>query len=328
MKKRSLAIVVGLALAIAGTLLVRYRSERQGKESFRIAFNTWIGYGPLYVAQEKGYFQEEGVKVELERIEGTGERRAALIARRLEGLGSTVDDLAVGASQGVKAKLVFCVDQSAGADGIVATQDIRTIRDLRGKSVAVQPGFVNHFFLLYLLDKEGMKPSDIQIQPMEPDAAGAAFVAGRIDAAVTWEPWLSKATERKDGHILVSSDQVEEPLIVDVFIVRDDILKSRRGEVRAIARAWFRAVEFVKKHPEEAYQVIARNYGGISPGEVADMFKGVRLLDRRQNERYFGNEHAPGEIIRIAKKAVELYAAQGLIDSRPNMENLFEPVLD
>src|SRR6267143_1980231 len=165
-KKTLFGIVLVVALAVAA---MWYCSRRQRPSTFHVAFNTWVGYGPFYVAKEKGFFKDEGLDVDLQRIEGTGDRRAALIAGRVEALGSTVDDLVVGASQGVPAKMVLGIDQSNGADGIVVVNGIKDIKDLKGKTVAVQPGFVNHFFLLYLLDKNGLSPNDVKIEAMEPD---------------------------------------------------------------------------------------------------------------------------------------------------------------
>jgi len=55
-----------------------------------------------------------------------------------------------------------------------------------------------------------MSPSDVKIVPMTTDAAGAAFVAGQIDVAVTWEPYLSTAKQRKGAHVLVSSYAKED----------------------------------------------------------------------------------------------------------------------
>src|SRR5215510_7281381 len=115
-----------VAIILLGILLlVLMQAQCSKRGPFRVAFNTWVGYGPFYVAQERGFFKAEGLDVQLQRIEGTGDRRAALIAGRIEALGSTIDDLVVGASQGVQARMVLGIDQSSGADGIVAVDTVK-----------------------------------------------------------------------------------------------------------------------------------------------------------------------------------------------------------
>jgi NitT/TauT family transport system substrate-binding protein len=320
-KKVMYGIVLIVALAIAATW---YCTRKQNPSTFRVGFNTWVGYGPFYVAKEKGFFKEEGLDVDLQRIEGTGDRRAALIAGRVEALGSTVDDLVVGASQGVPAKMVLGIDQSNGADGIVAVNSIKDIKDLKGKTIAVQPGFVNHFFLLYLLDKNGLSPNDVKIEAMEPDAAGLAFVAKKIDVAVTFEPHLSEAKKRPDGSVLITSAApIAEGVIVDNFIVRNDVIQSRRGDVEKFIRAWFKAVQYCKSNPDDANAIIAKAFD-LKPSEIPEMLAGVKLFDEGMNKKFLSLSGEPHTVLEIAGKAGELYFRAGLITNRPDARTLVD----
>jgi NitT/TauT family transport system substrate-binding protein len=322
-EKTKLVFYIPVVLGIAAISLFLWHKWTP-TSTFHIAFNTWVGYGPLYVAREKGFFKDEGVDVELQRIEGTGDRRAALIAKRIEALGSTIDDLVVGASQGVPAKMVLSIDESTGADGIVAVNTIKNIKDLKGKTVAVQPGFVNHFFLLYLLDKAGLSSDDIKIQAMEPDAAGLAFVAGKIDVAVTWEPYLSKAKQRPDGHVLITSaDPIVEGVIVDNLIVRNDVIERRRRDVQRVVRAWFKAVEYLRTNPEEANAIIGKEFG-LKPSEVVEMLSGVKLFDEARNKKFLSLTGAPHTVLEVAGKAAELYYRQRLISHKPDIKEIID----
>jgi len=224
----------------------------------------------------------------------------------------------------VPAKVVLGIDQSNGADGIVATREIQTLRDLVGKRVAVQPGFVNHFFLLYLLDKEGIRPDSIEIQPMEPDAAGQAFTAGHIDVAVTWEPWLTTAIKREGAHVLISSaDSRVRGVIVDILIVHNDVLKSRRETVKKVVDVWFKAVRYVRDNPAEAREIIASAFA-LSPPEVGQMLEKVIFLDERANAHYFAAQARSGTIMEVMQKAADLYYAQKLISARPPISDLID----
>jgi NitT/TauT family transport system substrate-binding protein len=311
-RKTRAYLIIGLVVtAVALVILWRFSIKGLELHPVRIGFNTWVGYGPLYIAQTKGFFEKRGVSVSLQRIEGTGDRRAALVGGRLEGGGSTIDDLIVGVSEGVPIKMVLALDESSGADGILVSEGISTVKDLKGRTVAVQPGFVNHFFLLYVLDRNGLSSKDIAIKPLEPEAASAAFVARQVDAAVTWEPHLSKVREeRPDGKLLLSSKDYPGT-IVDILVFRDDFVNSEPRKVKAIVEAWYDALDYLRIQPVDARAVIAAAME-LKPEEVSGMLGGVKFLGRTENLGYF-NTQSKQNVYEIARIAQRLWLNEGYI---------------
>ncbi len=61
------------------------------------------------------------------------------------------------------------------------------------------------FFLRALLQKNNVALTDLQVTDLQTAEAGAAFIAGKVDAAVVWEPWLTRATEQGKGRVLAST---------------------------------------------------------------------------------------------------------------------------
>jgi NitT/TauT family transport system substrate-binding protein len=98
MSSKLKGLLVTLVIIIVVGVVAGCHQSAGATEPIRVGFNTWVGFGPFYIAQEKGFFAKRGLNVELQRIEGTGDRRSAFIAGRLEGMGSTVDDLIIGAA--------------------------------------------------------------------------------------------------------------------------------------------------------------------------------------------------------------------------------------
>lgn len=296
----------------------------------RIGFNTWVGYGPLYIAERRGFFAERGLDVDLQILEGTGERRAALIAGRLEGAGSTIDDLILSTGQAVPVEMVLALDESAGADGILVAEGIRSISDLRGRRIAVQPGFVNHFFLLYLLHKHNLSSEDVEIVPMEPDPAAAAFANGSVDVAVTWEPHLSEfRKQRPDGKVLVRSGKNPEDsdvilkgencqgLIVDILVFRQAFIKEYPDAVSKIVDAWYQAVDFYFQNRDLATQIIADDMVNGDSSLAAEMLSGVKFLDAKANKEYYAT-NSPTNVFEIARAAAQIWQEEGYIDSMPD----------
>ena len=297
--------------------------KRKINRPFRIAIVTWVGYGPFYIAQEKGYYEEEGIDVKIVKIEDEGARRSAFTTGDVQGAINTIDALASGVPQGVPGKVIFKIDDSYGGDGIVARKEINNIADLKGKTVAYPKGLPSHFFLLYLLDKEGMSINDIVSRTMEAGDAGVAFVAKKVDAAVTWEPWLSKANETEHGHILLTSK--ESPgLIVDIFMISPATIKKRPEDVKKLMNAWFKAIKFVKKNPEESNEIMAK-YLGVPKDDIAGMVQGIKFADYEENLRYFGLK--PGtkdEFSKVFEKAGEIWKGERVIEMPAKASDVLE----
>ncbi|HFD15724.1 MAG TPA: transporter substrate-binding domain-containing protein [Rhodospirillales bacterium] len=276
-------------------------------EPLKLAHSTWVGYGPLFIAQEKGYFAEEGVEVELVNMEDVKIRFPALAAGKIDALVTTVDTMLNFLSEDQSYRYLFALDDSRGGDGIVARKEIKTIADLKGRTVGYTEGSVSQFFLGVLLKQAGLRLSDVKSQNMTAGDAGAAFVAGRLDAAVTWEPWLTRGKQAPHGHLLVDSSATPG-LIVDVAVTTPEKLEARRADLQAVYRAWIRAVEFQKANEEEADEIMARGVGGWleDPAVFKETRAGIGYYDRAMNEAYFGTPDKPGQIVETITNAIEL----------------------
>jgi NitT/TauT family transport system substrate-binding protein len=279
-------------------------------KNFRIATLTWVGYAPIYLAKEKGFF--EGISVEPVLIEDTSSRRAALTSGDVVASTDIVDSFTNALAAGVSAKAVLKLDDSMGGDGIVVKKQIVSIKDLRGKTVAYPDGQPSHFFLLKLLGDAGLKRQDIKASPMESaDQAGAAFLSGSVDAAVTWEPFLSQAAALPNGKILTTSR--EEPgLIVDIFTVRNDYLQKNPDVVKAFIQGWFKAIDYWKKNPADANKIMAGAMK-LSQSEFERMIKGIQYSDLGNNRDFFGAAGGDSKFIKLASLANTIWAREGVI---------------
>lgn len=283
------------------------------KPRFRIATLSWVGYSPIDLALEKGFFEEEGIHVELRRIDDTAARRAALSKGSVDASVDIVDSFANAVSGGVPASAVLKLDDSSGGDGIIVRKEIQSITDLKGKKVAYPPGQPSHFFLLSVLESAGMTIDDIVSEPMEADQAGAAFVSGGIDAAVTWEPWLTKASTTPHGKILTTSRETPG-LIADIFTVRNDYLKEHPEVVKKFLKAWFRAIDYWKEFPEESNEIMAKALGIRDREEFEKMLKGVKYSDLEENQRFFkADSSGASPFTDLMNKANDVWSRAGVI---------------
>ena len=158
----------------------------------------------------------------------TSNRHQAMASGDVQAITTTVDTHILYASSGVPVTQVLVLDTSAGGDGIAARDGIGSLKELKGKSVAVQFGGVPQFWLAYLLKQEGMKLDDVKLTNLEPKDAANAFVAGQFDAAVTYEPYLSTVRANNAGKIIVTSADTPG-VIVDTLAFQPEYIAKNPG---------------------------------------------------------------------------------------------------
>ncbi len=318
--KKIISSIVVLALVLVGAfwLFNSKQSNESGDESkFKLAFNVWVGYAPFWLAQEKGFFAEEGIDVQITTIEDVAQKKSAMVKGDIDGLADTVDLLVLARNEQVPSVAVMEIDVSNGADGILATENIKAIKDLKGKKVAVQKNFVSESFLYYMLKKNNMSPSDIEVIDMEASAAGAAFVSGNVDVAVTFEPWMSKSNERKGGHILTSSKDADNAL-VDILSINKDYLAKHPENVQKVMRGWFKALEYIKTNPQDAYAIMAKHYD-VTPAEFQELIGGLDWPNLTEQKQFFGTSKEPGQIYKIADTFIDVFLETKQLLTKPDV---------
>ncbi len=317
MKRLWLFGLVALVLLVGGPAFAG--------EPIKLGMSTWLGYAPLYLAKEKGLFEKRGIQVEIVVIESPADRRAAFAADKIQGMATTVDThvMTAAAENPIPVKQVLAMDDSHGGDGMVAKKEIKTIKDLKGKTVAAQLGAgASYFWLNYVLGQNGMKLSDIKAVDMKAGDAGAAFVAGKVDAAVTWEPWLSRAKDTPFGHVLLSSDKTPG-IIVDSLAFKPNFLKSRGEDVKKIVAAWNEAVQFAKDSPTEADAIMAK-FTNQKPEEFTKEKTGVQFYGEKENKAYFGTPQKPGLLYTVTQRAADLWYNMKFIKTKPKAADLID----
>ncbi len=303
-------------LAVLGAALLLLTSAvltAAAAETFKLGHSTWVGYGPFFVAQKNGYFKEEGLDVELVRIEDVKVRFAALAAGRIDAMATTVDTMPLHLRpDGSRYQYVFAIDDSKGSDGVVAKKEIESVADLKGKKVAFAEGAVSQFYLNVLLREAGLDQSDIEAVNMTAGDAGSAFVSGQVDAAVTWEPWLTRGKRAPHGRLLADSSQ-KPGLITGVVVAPAGVIKRRKADIQALYRGWSRAVEFVKTNPAEARTIMAKGIGGWlrDPAVFGEMMQGVVYYDTAMNTAFFGTLSSPGSLNKTVQQALDIWSGLG-----------------
>ena len=282
--------------------------------------STWVGYAPLYLADQMGFFDECGADVTVQVFENKNDSRSSLAAGRIQGMSTTIDTHVMSAASGVDLTMVLVEDTSSGGDGLIVRNEITSVEELAGKTVGLDTsGGASYFWFQYLLNQHNMTLDDVVAVNMSSGDAGAAFVAGELDAAATWEPWLSNARETDFGTVLIDSSETPG-VIVDALAMDRGFAESYPGTVEAICQGWYMALAYMETNPDEAYDIM-KDFTGNETGEElqATMEAEVTFYDQAGNIDYFENEIAD-----ITKMASDLWLDNGLIESEPDLDLMID----
>lgn len=217
--------------------------------------------GPLLIAKEKGYFEEEfgkfGAKVEYQTLQSSSQFLEAIASDRLD----FVRIGYIGTITGQAAKVGFTSiseGSNGGGDGIIVPKDspIQSIADLKGKKVGVTKGSSSWGLLLRALQSAGLSASDVQQINLQPDEAQPAFQSGQIDAWVIWEPFRSSQIKTQGAKLIAEGKDIGA-FNPAYNIVRTKFAKQYPELVVAYLKAYERALEWQNSNLDEAIKLLA-----------------------------------------------------------------------
>jgi NitT/TauT family transport system substrate-binding protein len=294
-------------------------STVEEKTPLRVAWSLWPGYYPLAIAVEKGFFEKHGVQVEPVFYNLYNNQLPDLASGMLDGAFTTLSDTMFD-SISSSVKVVLVVDNSAGADQIVAGVDITSPADLRGKRIGVSSTAVSGQLLIrQMLEKNGVSPTDVTFVDVPPEGVPGA-IPNLIDAGYTYDPFTSAALAKGGKVIYTSADS--PGLIVDVLSMRKEIVRDRPEDVKAFIAAWQEALQYWKDNRDDGNAIIAKATG-LKPEEVAPV--GVNLFDLNANLKTFTPGTDSTSVYFTAQNSLTFLANSGEVTNPVKINELLDP---
>ena len=257
-----------------------------------IAAGTWPASAPIFVAQEKGFFAEEGLDATIQPVvSGHLGLQAVLEGKAdLASVGET--PIARDAVDRKPLAVLATICRIDRAILIIARKDrgIATAEDLKGKKIGLVAGTTADYFLHIYLTTAYIGPDDLQIVNYQTEALVDALVAGEVDAISTWAPFTTAAAGRLGDNAVV----LDEPGLYTMTwnMVATPQTAARDGEaIQRFLRAIIRANEFISHHGDEAQAITARSvamdpavvrneWGNYAPTAVLDQSLVLLLEDQ------------------------------------------------
>jgi len=275
-----LRVLAGIAFLLALT-----GCAREPETALRIGTNVWIGSEPLYLARELGRL--DPAAVQLVEYPSASEVLRAYRNQAIDGMVISLDELFGLAVDGLEPRIILVVDVSHGADVVVGRRGMRTMHDLKGKSVAVEGGALGAFVLSRALALNDMQASDVNVVHLESNEQPSAFEKGKVDGAVTFDPYRVQFL-RAGGKTLFDSTQIPGE-IVDLLAMRASVIDRRPKAIQALLTGWFGAIDYMNSDPKDA----ARRMG-VRQQTTGEQFleaqQGLHVPSREENLRMLGGE--------------------------------------
>lgn len=256
----------------------------------KIGVSDWPGWVAWYVAQDKGFFTKNGAKVKLVWFANYSDSISALSTGRLDANSQTWSDTMTPLAKKVHVKAILVNDNSFGNDALMVGPKIKSFADLKGKSIALEQFSVSHFILANALSRNGMSIQDVKIVNLTAGDAAAAFMSGRADAAVVWNPWVSRIETSGKGRALFTSKDMPG-LVPDLLVAQDKAIQTKRKELVGMIKAWFETEKFIKEQPAEAAKIMAKVVS-MSPEEYTVFLPGTKFFDAAANTQAFDAKQA------------------------------------
>ena len=256
-------------------------------EPLKIGYSDWPGWVAWEVAIEKGMFDKAGVDVEFEWFDYVASMDA-FAAGKLDAVAMTNGDALVTGATGASNVTIIINDYSNGNDMIVAAPGIESIKDLKGKKIGVEIGFVGHLLLLNALEKNGMTEADVELVNVPTNETPQVLASGDVSAIVAWQPSSGQALTLVPGSKAIYTSADEPGLIYDVLAVSPPSLEANKEAWSKVIDVWYQAVDFIKDPAtqEEAISIMAARVG-VTPEEYKPFLSGTKILTLDEAKGFF-----------------------------------------
>ncbi|MEG4293958.1 ABC transporter substrate-binding protein [Microcoleus sp. D2B6] len=283
----------------------------------KVSCVPFVGYTPLIIAQEKGFFKVQGVDVELSYVDYSQLQDADFSAGKYDGIGLTLGDFIILSATNPDMQAVMVVDESTGADVVVAQSDIKTILNLKGKKLGANLGSFSEVFVTEMLKTSQLTSDDVRLVKVDALEVPQRLQNNAIQAGHTWEPYLSEAL-KLGAHILFTSKQTPG-LILDAIAFRGEVIRDRPEDIRAFVRGWLQGLSYWEANIPEG-NAIASKALNIPSNTIS--LEGINLTDFAENQKFFQSD-SPNYIFKTAKKYADFFIRAGNVTRLPNLETLF-----
>lgn len=315
--------LVGLALMAALGAHAADADAREEPIPLKVVIAKYISYAPLFVAQEEGYFAEQGLVVEFMPFDNTVATLPALIEGDVDVLAGAIMPAYINLiARGAEMKIVsgkgYNGPSHCAYSGIVVrrslveTGRLKDPSDLRGMRVAIERASPSFYRLDLFLRLGGLTPDDVEPAEIPIPARLGAFETGALDVTTVSEPWVTRAVMTGHAVLWKSTTDYIDDFQFGFNLFGPTLLRENRAAGERFLAAYLQAVRRM-------------NVEGQSPRILEIIGKYAKLDERTLEQVCWPTFHPEGRILENSLQHYQTWAAQqGLIDAELPIDALVD----
>lgn len=296
----------------------------QEKVKMKVAYHPNVGGASAMVTGiEKGYFEEQGIELELVKFTAGPPEVAAMVAGDID-VGYIGHGAHLLACQG-QVKL-FALDCTSQADELLVNKDsgITKIADLKGKTIATQLGTSGEVILNLALESIGLTRDDVNVVNMEVAGAVTAFISGKVDAVSIWSPNTNTVRESlgEDKVVKLASNEdfVDKFVFPSSWVVTEKYAKENKDTLVRFTKALLKSMDYRNKNIEESAKLVAKKIEVDEASVLKTKDEGKWLTSK---EVYDGVKS--GQVEKWYKAQQDLFIKDGKLNKEVPVSNYFDP---
>ncbi|MEA5008281.1 aliphatic sulfonate ABC transporter substrate-binding protein [Clostridium tyrobutyricum] len=243
----------------SGTL----NNQKQAKpKEINIGYQPGLNHALLIVAKQKGWFKDEfqkdGITVKFQSFVSGPPMIEAFAGNRLD-IGQVGDQPAIQARANNIDIKAIALYGSGYLSGLLVPNgsSIKSVKDLKGKKVGVTIGSTGHILLIKLLESAGLTTKNINVINLQPPDIKTSLASKNVDAAVTWEPFVSNTEIDGTAHQIADGKNLR--LDTNLIIARNSFAQRYPDIVKRILKVYEKSQKWVQSNPDEAKNIVAQD---------------------------------------------------------------------
>ena len=321
--KRSLGMALGLAMSA-----IMLAAPARAEAPLKIGYSDWPGWVAWQVALDKGWLKDAGVDADFQWFDYVASMDA-FAAGKLDAVSVTNGDALVMGGSGTKSVMILVNDYSNGNDMIIAKPGIKSLKELKGKKIGVEMGFVDHLLLLNGLEKNGMSEKDVDLVNVATNNTPQVLASGDVDAIGAWQPSSGAAMKLVPGARPVYTSADEPGLIYDTLTVTPTSLANRRDDYVKLIKVWDKVVKYINdpKTQPDALKIMSARVG-LTPAQYKPLLNGTKLLTLEESAKVLKKADGFSSIYGSSKISDDFNVKYKVYADHQDVDSYIDPSLE
>ena len=332
LKKLSMSIALASSLIMVGCS--KPEAEQKVSDSaalsapINISYSEWPGSLAWEIAKQKGWFKEQGLDVNLVWFSDYNASIQAFLAGKIDGASVANGDNFMLSSQGVNGNIIMINSMSTGNDIIIAKPGIKTVHDLKGKTIAFEQGLVSELFFNTAMENEKQDPKSVKVVNAVTQELSQVFNTPNIDAVALWQPFGLQALKNVPGSQVIYDSSKTPGLIYDVLSVNIPNIEKRKDDWKKIIVVWDKVVKYLDDPATHADGIkIMADRADVAPEELEKLMAGTTLLNLEDNKKAFQKGEGLDSLYGSSHNVNKFNLRVGIYKESPDVDKTIYPNL-